>query len=94
MLGNFEEILKIFDENSIEKLNFFIFYFYLLYVGNFFLLKIDPWEITPFFYNNFFGFGGGRFSPFPLATPLRTIGLSVRIFICERFFTIQISITF
>ena len=30
------------------------------------LLKIQSSEITPFFYNNFFGFfGGGGFSPFP-----------------------------
>ena len=28
-----------------------------------FLLKIEPSEITPFFYNNFFGFGGGGFPP-------------------------------
>ena len=29
------------------------------------LLKIEPSEITPFFYNNFFRFRGG-FSPFPI----------------------------
>ena len=34
------------------------------------LLKIELSEITPFFYKNFFGFGGGNFSPPPLATPL------------------------
>ena len=62
LLGNFEKILKIFDENSMEKLNFFIFIFENL------LLKIEPLEITPFYYNNFFGFGGGIFplSPWPL----------------------------
>ena len=27
------------------------------------LLKIEPSEITPVFYNNFFRFGGGEFSP-------------------------------
>ena len=61
LLGYFEKILKIFDENSIEKL---YFYFYL---GNL-LLKIDPSEITPFFYNHFFGWGISPLSP--LATPL------------------------
>ena len=49
--GNFEKILKIFDENSIEKLNFYLFWEYLL-------LKIKPSEITSFFYNNFFPVGG------------------------------------
>ena len=29
------------------------------------LLKIEPSEITPFFYNNFFGFGGGGVPPSP-----------------------------
>ena len=29
------------------------------------LLKIEPSEITPFFYNNFFGFGGGGGFPPP-----------------------------
>ena len=37
------------------------------------LLKIEPSEITPFFYNNFFGFRG--ISPLsPLATPLVQVG--------------------
>ena len=27
MLGNFEKILKLFDENSIEKLNFYFILF-------------------------------------------------------------------
>ena len=52
-LGNFEKILKFFDENSIEKLNFLFFIFF-----ENLLLKIELSEITPFFYNNFFGFGG------------------------------------
>ena len=35
------------------------------------LLKLETSEITPFFYNNFFAFGGGgNFPPFALATPL------------------------
>ena len=47
LLGNFEKILKY-----LEKLNFFLFLEKLL-------LKIEPSEITSFFYNNFFQFGGG-----------------------------------
>ena len=50
--GNFEKILKVFDENSFEKLNFIIIFWKI------FLLKIELSEITPFFLNNFFGFGG------------------------------------
>ena len=38
------------------------------------LLKIEPSEITPFFYNNFFGFGGEA-SPLPLNPPMNTGGL-------------------
>ena len=38
-----------------------IFYFF-----ENFLLKLEPSEIPPFFYNNSFGFGGG-ISPFPSA---------------------------
>ena len=53
LLGNFEKILKFFDENSIEKSNLFIFIFF-----ENLLLKIEPSEITPFFHNIFFGFGG------------------------------------
>ena len=64
LLGNFE----IFYENSIEKFNF-IFIFENL------LLKIEPSEITPLFYNNFFGFGGGGFPPFPPGSPLPYIRL-------------------
>ena len=60
LLGNFEKISKILDENSIERFNF-IFIFENL------LLKIEPSEITPFFYNNFSV--SGAFPPFPLATP-------------------------
>ena len=63
MLGNFEKILKYFDDNYIEKLNFLF-----LFAIEKLLLKIELWEITPFFYNDFFGFGW--ISPFPLGTPL------------------------
>ena len=53
----FEKFLKIFDENSIEKLNF------LLFLENL-LLKIEPSEISSFFYNSFFSFRGiSPFSP-------------------------------
>ena len=63
LLGNFEKILKFFDENSLEKLNFLIF---SIYFFENLLLKIEPSEITPVFYNNFFGFGGGgNFPPSP-----------------------------
>ena len=51
-LGNFEKILKIIDENSIEKLNFSLFLEKLW-------LKIEPSEIASFFYNNLFQFRGG-----------------------------------
>ena len=40
-LANFEEILKFSDENSIEKLNVYFIFQYLL-------LNIEPPEITPF----------------------------------------------
>ena len=63
LLGNFE-ILKIFDENSIEKLNSFIFW-------KICLLKIEPWEITPFFFNNLFRFRGNFPPCHPLATHLK-----------------------
>ena len=66
LLGNFEKILETFDENCIENWIFILFLFLFLFFENL-LLQIEPSEITPFFYNNFFGFGG--ISPFPLATP-------------------------
>ena len=54
IVGKFSENF----ENSIEKLHF------LLYLENL-LLKIEPSEITPCFYNNFFGFWRGEFPPLP-----------------------------
>ena len=51
-LGNFEKILKNFDENSIENLKF-----YFIFILEKLLLKIEPFQITPFFYT-FSGFGG------------------------------------
>ena len=68
LLGNFEKILKFFDENSIEKLNFLLFLFYYFFKNS--LLKIELSEITPFFYNIFFCFGGREFAPSPIALPL------------------------
>ena len=58
LVGNFE---KIFDKNLIEKLNF---YFVFILIMEILLLKIEPSEITPFFYNNFSVSGKG-ISPFP-----------------------------
>ena len=59
------EILKFFDENSLEKLNFYFSFFLFIFFEKV-LLKIELSEITPFFYNNFFGFGRGwGFPPFP-----------------------------
>ena len=60
---------KIFDENSIEKLNF---YFTFIFILENLLLKIEPLEITSFS-TTIFSVSGGGVSPFPLATPL--IGL-------------------
>ena len=67
LLGNVEKILKIFDENSIENLNF-----YFIFILENLLVKLEPSEITPFFYSNFFRFrgGGGASPPPPMATPL------------------------
>ena len=62
LMGNFEKILKFFGENSIEKLTLFIFYFFYFFEN--LLLKVEPSEITPFFYNNFFAFWGD-FPPLP-----------------------------
>ena len=52
-LGKFEKILKIFDENSMEKLNFFIYFWENMWI------KIETSEITSFFYKNFCRFGCG-----------------------------------
>ena len=37
----------------------------MLFFRHFLLLKIEPSEITPFFYNSFFGFRGGGLPHFP-----------------------------
>ena len=62
----FEKFLKIFDQNSIGKLNFYRFVEKLL-------LNTAPSEITSFFYNIFFRFGGGVPRSPTLATPLHSL---------------------
>ena len=62
IVGKSWENFEIFWWKFLRKIEFFIFLENLL-------LKIELSEITPFFYNIFFGFGGG-FPPSPLATPL------------------------
>ena len=59
MLRNF----GIFDKNSLEKLNFYLFLEKLL-------LKIEPSEITSFFYSNFPISGGGDVSCSTVAAPM------------------------
>ena len=58
LLGNFEKSFKVFDKNSLGKLNFYRFLEKLL-------LKIEPSEITSFFYNNLFHFGGANVPTVP-----------------------------
>ena len=60
LLGNFEKIFESFHENSIEKLNF-----YLIFILENLLLKIEPSEITPFFYNIFSVLGDSPPPPLP-----------------------------
>ena len=78
-LGNFEKILKLFDEISIEKLFFLFFYFYYFNFFENLLLKIELSEITPFFNKNFFGFGGG--GEFPPSPPGYALELHYSIFL-------------
>ena len=49
-----------------------MFYFF----GNL-LLKIEPSEITPFFFNNFFGLGGGFPPGYALAIKIDKVLLNV-----------------
>ena len=66
LLGNFENIVKVFDENSIEKLNFLIFIYFCF--GKF-VTKNRAFGNNIIFLQQFFRFrGGGNFPPFPLAT--------------------------
>ena len=66
LLGYFEKILKFIDENSVETLNFYNFYFF-----ENLLLKIEPSEINPIFLQQFFSNSGAGIlpPPFHLATP-------------------------
>ena len=67
LLGNFEKILKFFDENSLVNLNF-LFLFSIFFENV--LLKIELSEIAPSSYINIFGFGGrAEFSPSPWLGP-------------------------
>ena len=59
---NFKHILKISDD--INRKAAFETFLETLFI------KIEHSEITSFFYNNFFNFGGGTLPVFPLATPL------------------------
>ena len=62
-LTNYAFILCAF--RRIRKIEFFIFLFLFFIFFENLLLKIELSEITPFFYNNFFGFVGENFPPFP-----------------------------
>ena len=74
LLGNFEKILKFFDENSIEKLNCLFFYFYFLFFFRKFVTKNRAFGNNTIFLQQFFRFRGGGISPLsPLATPLMVI---------------------
>ena len=69
LLRNFEKILKVFDENSIEKLHFY-FIFILNFILNFifrkFVTKNRAFGNNTSFLQQFFRFrGGGEFPPFP-----------------------------
>ena len=65
-VGNFDKILKFFDENSIEKLNFFIFYFSFFFFFRKFVTKNRAFgNNTIFLQQNFQFRGGGDFPPFP-----------------------------
>ena len=62
LLGNFEKISKIFDENSIEKLNFY-------FIFPKFVTKNRALGNNTSFLQQFFSVSGGGGIP-PLATPL------------------------
>ena len=64
IVGKFWENFEDFWWKFYRIIELFI---YFLFSGKF-VTKIEPSEITPFFYSNFFGFGG--IPHFPLATPL------------------------
>ena len=57
VLGNFEKILKIFDENSLEKWNFLFF--------RKFVTKNTAFRNNTIFLQQFFRFRRGGIPPFP-----------------------------
>ena len=70
LFGNYEKILKFFDENSIEKLNFlFLFFIFFLFFRKF-VTKNRAFGNNTIFLQQFFRFRGGGIPPSPLATPL------------------------
>ena len=77
IVGKFWENFENFRCKFYWKIEFL---FFILFFENV-LLKIEPSEITPVFYNNFFGFGGGGISPFPLATHFRKITINAKQFL-------------
>ena len=60
LLGNFEKILKFFDENSLEKLNF-LFLFFIFFLK--FVTKNRTFGNNTIFLQQFFRFRGGGISP-------------------------------
>ena len=72
LLRNFVKTLKIFDANSIEKLNFY-FIFILNFILNFiflnFVTKNRAFGNNTIFLQQFFSLPGAGISPFPLASP-------------------------
>ena len=69
IVGKFWENFEIFWWTIYRKIEFFILFIFIFIFFENLLLKIELSEITPFFYNNLFGFGGIS-SLSPLATPL------------------------
>ena len=69
MLKILKKILRFFDQNLYGKLTFS--QFFTKYFLDFWLRSesIDLWKITPDFYNNFSGFGGGERSGVPPPPP-------------------------
>ena len=88
--ANFWEILRK-NCNVLMKipLKNWILYFYL-YNFNFFanlLLKIEPSEITPFFYNILFGFGvGGKFPTSPWLRPWDKLLIIYLVWLCMKWY--------
>ena len=78
ILWKFRENFEIFWWTSIEKLNFLFIYLFFYFFENL-LLKIELSEITPFFYNNFFGFGGGDFPLPPWLRPWWQVGVWIKL---------------